>query len=178
MWKSADKDKGEADEAKGAPSGASDAAEGDSPKGGGPLLGKKLIVLLVAGLVLAGGGIGAVKFLGGGGDGKEKPEKKKVVEPLTWEFADMVVNILGTRDTRVLRVVLNVEVDNKAALDELRLREVVYRDEIHDILRSKTLEDLKYPGENAIKRQIRDRLNQIMIKGSVVEVYFKEFLIH
>jgi flagellar basal body-associated protein FliL len=90
----------------------------------------------------------------------------------------MVVNILGTRDTRVLRVVLHVEVDTKVALDELRLRELVFRDEILEILRSKSLDDLKYPGENALKRQIRDRLNQIMIKGSVVEVYFKEFLVH
>jgi flagellar basal body-associated protein FliL len=177
MWKSADGEQGEADDAKGAPSGAADNAEEGSAKGGRSLLGKKLIVLLVAGLVLAGGGIGAVKFLGGGG-GEEKPEAKRVVAPLTWEFGDIVVNILGTRDTRVLRVVLHVEVDGKAALDELRLRELVFRDEIIEILRSKSLDDLKYPGENAIKRQIRDRLNQIMIKGSVVEVYFKEFLIH
>jgi flagellar FliL protein len=176
MWKSADGTVTEGDGARPAPSDASDGAQHGAP-GGGSFLGKKLIVLLVAGLVLAGGGIGVAKFLGGGGSG-DKPQEKKVVAPMTWEFADMVVNILGTRDTRVLRCVLHVEVNDKKALDELRLRELVFRDEILDILRSKTLEDLKYPGENAIKRQVRDRLNQIMISGSVVEVYFKEFLIH
>ena len=178
MWKSADGDKDAGGDAKGAAAAASRGAADEPAKGGGSLFGKKLIVLLVGGLVLAGGGIGAAKFLGRGGD-EEKPEKKKkVVAPLTYEIADLVVNILDTRDTRVLRCVMHLEVDNPKALDELKLREVVYRDEILEILRSKTLDDLKYPGDNAVKRQIRDRLNRMMVKGSVVEVYFKEFLIH
>jgi len=73
---------------------------------------------------------------------------------------------------------LDVEVNNTKALEEVRLRELVFRDAIINILRSKTLDDLEYPGEGAIKRQIRDRLNRMMIKGSIVEVYLKDFLIH
>lgn len=173
MWKSADGAKDEAPEA----GGEAEAKGGEEqPKSGG-LFGKKLIILLVAGLVLAGGGIGAAKFLAGG-RGEHKPKEKKLVAPLTYEFPDLVVNIRDTADTRVLRCVLLVEVDNDKALEELSLLDVVYRDEIMDILRSKGLDDLKYPGDNALKRQIRDRVNRRMTKGSVVEVYFKEFLIH
>ncbi len=176
MWKSANGNKEEADDADdAAPGAAKDGNEGSS-KGGG-LFGKKLVVILVAGLVLAGGGIGAAKMLGGGG-GDKKPKKKKVVAPLTWEFTDLVVNIRGKQSTRVLRCVLHVEVENAKALDELKLLQVVFQDEILGILRSKTLEDLEYPGDEALKREIRDRLNRIMVNGSVVEVYFKEFLIH
>lgn len=175
MWKSADGNKEEAGDAgAAAPGAAKDGDEGSSKSGG--LFGKKLIVILVAGLVLAGGGIGAAKMLGGGGE--KKPEKKKVVAPLTWEFTDLVVNIRGKQSTRVLRCVLHVEVENAKTLDELKLLEVVFRDEILGILRSKTLEDLEYPGDEALKREIRDRLNRVMVNGSVVEVYFKEFLIH
>jgi flagellar FliL protein len=173
MWKSADGAKDEAPEA----GGDAEAKGGEAkPKGG--LLGKKLIILLVAGLVLAGGGIGAAKFLAGGGSGEDKPKDTKVVAPLTYEFADLVVNVRDTADTRVLRCVIHLEVDGDKALEELRLRDVVYRDEILEILRSKSLDDLKYPGDNALKRQIRDQLNRRMTKGSVVEVYFKEFLVH
>jgi flagellar FliL protein len=174
MWKSPDSTKEDAADAAAA-GAAKDGDEGSSKSGG--LFGKKLIVILVAGLVLAGGGIGAVKMLGGGG-GEKKPEEKKVVAPLTWEFTDLVVNIRGKQSTRILRCVLHVEVENAKALDELKLREVVFRDEILGILRSRTLEDLEYPGDEALKRQIRDRLNRKMISGSIVEVYFKELLIH
>jgi flagellar basal body-associated protein FliL len=174
MWKSADGNKDEAPEA----NEGAEAKGGDQhAKGGRGLLGKKLIILLVAGLALAGGGIGAAKFLAGGSD-QDKPKEKEVVAPLTYEFADLVVNVRETADTRVLRCVIHVEVDNDKAVEELDLLDVVYRDEILEILRSKTLDDLKYPGENAVKRQIRDQLNRRMSKGSVVEVYFKEFLIH
>jgi flagellar FliL protein len=177
MWKSADGTKEDAGEAGAAAPGTPKEANESSSKGGG-LFGKKLIVILVAGLVLAGGGIGAAKMLGGGGNAEEKPEEKKVVAPLTWEFPDLVVNIRGKQSTRVLRCVLHVEVENAKALDELELRDLVFRDEILSILRSKTLEDLEYPGDEALKRQIRDRLNRMMISGSLVDVYFKEFLIH
>jgi flagellar basal body-associated protein FliL len=172
MWKSADGAKDDAPE-----TGGDAEAKGGEAKPKGGLLSKKLIILLVAGLVLAGGGIGAAKFLAGG-SGEDKPKEVKLVAPLTYEFGDLVVNVRETADTRVLRCVIHIEVDNDKALEELRLRDVVYRDEILDILRSKSLDDLKYPGDNALKRQIRDQLNRRMTKGSVVEVYFKEFLVH
>ncbi len=176
MWKSADGNKEDEDDAgAAAPGAAKDGDKGSSKSGG--LFSKKLIVILVAGLVLAGGGIGVAKMLGGGG-GEKKPKEKKVVAPLTWEFPDLIVNIRGKQSTRVLGCVLHVEVENAKALDELKLRDLVFRDEILGILRSKTLEDLEYPGDEALKREIRDRLNRMMVNGSVVEVYFKEFLIH
>jgi len=171
MWKSTPGESQATDDAVTAPEVASTKAAR-----GGTLLGKKLIVLLVAGLVLAGSGIGAARFLGAGR--REAPAKPKVVAPLTYEFGDLVVNIAETRDMRMLRCVILVEVDGSKGLDELGLREVVFRDEILDLLQSKTLEDLKYPGKNAIKRQIRDRFNRLMVDGGVVEVYFKEFLVH
>jgi flagellar FliL protein len=176
MWKSASGE-GEAPSRRGPePDAAADGGEERPAKAGSPL-GKKLIIMLVAGLVLAGGGIGAAKFLGGG-DGGGKAREQKVEEPLAWEFTDLVVNIYGTKDTRLLRCVMLIEVDNPKAREELKLREVVFRDAILEILRSKTIEDLKYPGENAIKRQVRDRFNRMMVNGSVVEVYLKDFLVH
>jgi flagellar FliL protein len=148
---------------------------GETPgSGAGGLFPKKLIVALVVGLALAGGGIGAAKFLGQRGG----RQPKKVVSPLTMEFSELVVNIDVPGLTRVLRCVIHVEVDDPKAIEELRLREVAYRDVILNVLRSKTLDDLKYPGENAIKRQIRDRFNRMLTRGSVVKVYLKEFLIH
>ncbi len=149
-------------------------ADETSGAGLGALLPKKLLVVLVVGLALAGGGIGAAKFLGQRGG----THPKKVVAPLTMEFSELVVNIDVPGLTRVLHCVIHVEVDDPKAIEELKLREVAFRDVILNILRSKTLDDLKYPGENAIKRQIRDRFNRMLTRGTVVEVYFKEFLVH
>jgi len=169
MWKSANGENNAAADADAA------GAATNGAKGPGSLMAKKLIVVVVAGLVLAGGGLGAATFLG---RGTAKPEELKVEAPLTFEFTEIVVNVDGTRGTRVLRCVLDVEVNNTKALEEVRLRELVFRDAIINILRSKTLDDLEYPGESAVKRQIRDRLNRMMVKGSIVEVYLVDFLIH
>jgi len=171
MWKTAQDDRDA--EANGAAAAVPSGAPAGRP--GAPLA-KKLVVLVVAGLVLAGGGIGAARFLGAGS--AEAPDDEKVTAPLIFEFSDIIVNVGGTHATRVLRCIPSVEVDNAKALDELQLREVVFHDAIINILRSKTLEDLEHPGENAVKRQIRDRLNQMLVRGSVTEVYLKEFLIH
>jgi len=177
MWKSADGRQDEAADSKGAAVAPSEGADTPSSKGRGGLLGKKLIIIIVAGLVLAGGGIGAATLLGGGSsDASDTP--KKVEAPLTWKFDDLTVNVQGTSGMRILRCVMHVEVDSAKALDELRLREIVFRDEILEILQSKRIEDLEYPAANAIKRQVRDRLNRMMTNGSVVDVYFSEFLIH
>jgi flagellar FliL protein len=176
MWKSAEGERETAGKPGSASGAAADGAEAPPAKGGS-LLSKKLIIMLAAGLVLAGGGIGAAALLGGEGGG-DKPRERKVAEPLAWEFTDLVVNVFGTKDTRLLACAMLIEVDNARAREELKLREVVFRDAILGVLRSKTLEDLKYPGENAIKRQVRDRFNRMMVNGSVVEVYLKDFLIH
>jgi flagellar basal body-associated protein FliL len=177
MWKSADGNQDEPADAKAPADGSQPGAGTASGKGLRGLLGKKLIILIVAGLVLAGGGIGAATLLGGGG-GEQGEKPKKVEAPLTWEFKDVTVNVLGTAKTRILRCVMYVEVDSTKALDELRLREIVYRDEIIEILESKQLEDLEYPAINGIKREVRDRFNRMLTSGSVVDVYFSEFLVH
>jgi len=180
MWKSSDGKQTEAADARASAGASQEGAAARSGKGLRGLLGKKLIILIVAGLVLAGGGIGAAKFLGGGGSdpSKKAEEAKKVEEPLTWEFKDITVNVYHTSGTRILRCVMHVEVDSPEAREELRLREIVFRDEILEILQSKRLEDLEYPAVNGIKREVRDRFNRMMISGSVVDVYFAEFLIH
>ncbi|MBN1916629.1 MAG: flagellar basal body-associated FliL family protein [Verrucomicrobia bacterium] len=177
MWKSADgkhDDAAEANASAGAPQRGAAESSGTGLRG---LLGKKLIIVIVAGLMLAGGGIGAATLLGGGGP-SEGSDKKKVEAPLTCEFPDLTVNVYGTVGTRILRCAMQVEVDSPKALDELRLRQIVYRDAIIEILQSKRIEDLEYPAVNSIKRVVRDRFNRMMMSGSVVEVYFSEFLIH
>ncbi len=174
MWKSAKQDtEVGADDSSLEPDSSK---EGQQEKGkGGSFLSKKLVVLLVAGLVLAGGGIGAAKFLGGAGTSASK--KKKVVAPLTHAFDEILVNLSGHSLTRMLSCSIHVEVDSAEALTEIKLREVIFHDALIDLLQSKTVKDMEYPGPIAIKRQVRDRFNRMLTNGTVVGVYLKEFMV-
>ena len=173
MWKSAKQgQEADADDKSVAPASSQEGQQEDGK--GGSFLSKKLIVLLVAGFVLAGGGIGAAKVLGGAGASEKK---KKVVAPLTHEFDEILVNLSGHSLTRMLSCSIHVEVDSVETLSEIKLREVVFYDALIDLLQSKTVKDMEYPGPVAIKREIGLRFNRMLTNGTVVGVYLKEFMV-
>lgn len=101
--------------------------------------------------------------------------------PVVMRVDPLVVNIAGTRMTRVLRLQVHL-VLSEARLEEI-LRELMpmVKDRIMTTAGLRTLEDLEgLDGRDALKRDIVLEINSMIrdrMAGSVLDVAFSEFLI-
>jgi flagellar FliL protein len=163
--------------------------ESGGKKKGGKL---KLIIIVVLLLVILGvlGGAGYMMFLkpkpAESADGAAKkttaaPEKAKEesagMGPL-FPMENFIVNMADAGGTRYLRVTLQLELDNtKKFAEGLTLRIPQLRDAILTILASKRYEEVSSAqGKLILKQELLRRLNSIITEGTIVNIYFTEFV--
>jgi len=157
---------------------------GEKKKKGGKL--KLIIILLILIILLAGGGFVAMKMFMGG---KEEPAdkkgsknakvEKKMAEPgPLYAFDTFIVNLADGAGQRYLKVTLQVELSNEdKILEDVEKAKPRLRDAIITVLSSKKYEEVStQQGKVILKKELIRRLNDLMPKGEVMQVYFMEFV--
>ncbi len=158
------------------------AAKAKGGPGGG--LSPGLLILGVALLFIAtmGSAFLAVTFLGrsGGGQKEAAPaasEAKAAVQfgPAV-QIGSFTVNLAGEGE-RYLKTGVAVEVSGPDAQTELTNRDPQVKDIVIAVLSAKTMAGVaSQEGKEAVKREIRDRINRLLSKGRVRNVFFTEFV--
>ncbi len=161
---------------------------GAKKKKGGKL--KLIIILVVLLIILGGGGFVAYKiFLAPKGDQAADEVKKASAPVISNEIGELypletfIVNMMDNEGTRYLKVTIQLELQagNEKAAAELKLeldkRIPQLRDAILTILASKRYEEVSSAqGKLILKQEILRRVNSLLTKGQISNVYFTEFV--
>lgn len=142
---------------------------------------KWIIIGVIAVLVLGGAGAGAYFFLF---KAKTPAADKKVAEQakpqpaIFWPMDAFIVNLVDNDGERYLKAVMQLELSDQAAVEELNLLKPKLRDSILDLLSAKTYKEMVDPiGKQRLRDEIALRANGYLTKGKIVKVYFTEFVI-
>ena len=157
----------------------------------------KWIILVLLLIILGAGGFFAYKYFFAGADNKivaedeesvasqteepaqEEQEEKPVEHGPTemYSLPPFVVNLADPLGRRYLKIAIDVEVINKEVVEEIDKNLPKVKDTLLLLLSSKTFSDLDSMDEKIeLKNEIVHRLNQILGKGKVLNVYFTEFV--
>ncbi|MFZ5898497.1 MAG: flagellar basal body-associated FliL family protein [Bacillota bacterium] len=141
----------------------------------------KLIALIMAVLLVAGGGIAAAFYksspalqekVGFKLPKKEKEEKLKLVE-----LGTIVVNLADAQAARYLKIGLAISVPEKKA-EEVHEKDAQIKDRIINTLRSKTAaEVLAVDKTDELRQELLDQVNGELHGFKAKEIYIVEFLV-
>ncbi len=154
-------------------------ASGPPEKPGRKLSIKKILIIAILGLVLAGGGLVAYVVMvdepPGGIEAQagQTPSKHRVNMPLE----PFLVNLADKETRRYLKLKVELEVENEAAVKELEKSIPRIRDALILLLSGKTYLDLSsFEGKQELKEEIRKKVRTVPGGGKVSEVFFTEFV--
>ena len=150
--------------------------------------GKKMLILGLAGLFLFGGGGGAAWFFMGGGHEDEKKggghdEQAQTdthgTEPgPVMELEPFLLNLADRDELRFLKVSIKLELNGPEETTDFKLKVPAIRDALLVLLSSKESQLLRtVNGKRRIREEIMARVNTVMSKGKVSNVYFTDFII-
>ena len=112
--------------------------------------------------------------------------KQKVIEPRPQlgrmeKMGSFLVNMADTEETHFLRAVMELEQNYGSAPEfgnEVGNRKSQLRDIIIATLSSKHAEQVRTPeGKEALKQELKERINSVLSKGQIARVYFTEFAV-
>jgi flagellar FliL protein len=152
----------------------------------------KLMLILVGVILVLMIGIGAGLFLmwgkisslGTETQAPPKPEESIAEEqqvsgpgPL-FDMKTLIVNLADTEANRYLRVTMNLELSSDAVQTEMEKRLPQVRDTIIKILTTRTFEEINtIKGKIALRDEIISKVNSYFTSGSIVNIYFTEFIV-
>lgn len=141
---------------------------------------KLIVIVLLSSALLAGGFFGGKYYFKKGGaalSGAEKTSEVPVA-PVLWPMDPFVVNLMGNNGERYLKAVIQLEASNAKTTETLNLMKPKLRDNILDLLSSKSYKDLMdVSGKQRLREEIAMRLNSYLTDGEILKVYFTEFVI-
>jgi flagellar FliL protein len=154
----------------------------------------KLILIIGGALVLAlvgGGGLFALKYFKKSDPAKtakhssasEKDKDKKGKEEIlsTLNLESFLVNLADKDESRYVKASFKLGLGGEKEAEELGKNSVFLaatRDAIISILTSKTSEELlTAEGKDALRKEILTKVNVLMAKGKVQEVYIVDFVV-
>jgi len=117
---------------------------------------------------------------------KADTSTQKVIEPRPQlgqleHLNDFLVNLADVEESHYLRTVIELEQNYGSSPEfgnEIGNRKSQLRDIVISTLSSKTSEDLRTPeGKEALKEELKERINSVLAKGQIARVYFTEFAI-
>lgn len=153
-----------------------------------------LIILVLLGLLGAGGWYAYTEYfsaqpeqaalpdeetttIGGEGPGAQGDGQMAGYKDLV-SLPTFIVNLADPLGRRYLKLAIDVEVVDQQTARELADSEPKVRDAIILLLSSKTFEDLStIENKIELKKEIVERLNQIVGAGKVLRVYFTDMVI-
>ncbi|MDD5660188.1 MAG: flagellar basal body-associated FliL family protein [Actinomycetota bacterium] len=105
-------------------------------------------------------------------------EETEVIFGPTFETGEIIVNLADLGQARYAKIQTVLELSNEETSDEINTRSPQIRDIVIEIFSSKQAEellDLKIRDD--IKKEIFDRINSVLKKGTVNNVYFTTMVI-
>ena len=146
-----------------------------------------VVVLLVA---MMGGGfflmwtkmnstIAQMQVQNAEGDGTEEEavEEEAPILP-TFKMDTLIVNLADQGGKRYLRVTMELELSAPEVIEEINLRMPQLRDTILMVLPSKQYSDISgTEGKIALRDELIAKMNAILKKGTVTNIYFTEFVV-
>lgn len=152
-------------------------ADGAQEKGNGKM---KLIIIILASVLVVGGGVAGYFIFAGGHKGKAeaKTEAEPAGLPSIVTMEPFIVNIYDGQDLRYLRVRVELEVANEEMKAEAEARKAPLRDAILVLLTTKTMLDIRdQQGKNQLRQEIFTVSNNILPPGKLKKVYFTDFVV-
>lgn len=138
---------------------------------------KKVIIVLVLLIIVGGGAFAAMFFLGGKSIVTTSTKTKAVVES-TYSLDEFLVNLLDDGGLLYLKTTVYIGYEENADLTaEITTKLPIIRDAVNAYLRSKKSVDFSDTGVNAIKKDLISRLNPILTKGKILNIYFNSIVI-
>ncbi len=138
-------------------------------------------------LILAGGGFVAWQLLSaqktgdvaqGAASSGDRVEAIDEANTLNFPLETFVVNLNDPGGKRYLKTNIELEYVTEAMGEELQRRLPQLRDLILLLLSSKGLDDIQtVDGKIALRRELVQRINQILTTGKIRNLYFTEFVI-
>jgi flagellar FliL protein len=117
--------------------------------------------------------LGTIKNLGAG-------EKKSpsTGQGYIYKMEPFLVNLMDPGQLRYLKITLHVETNQEKVNEEYEKRLPQLRDAILTILSSKNYNDImNSEGKNALREEIKGRMNQLLVRVKVQNIYFTEFVV-
>lgn len=137
----------------------------------------KLIIIISILLLIVAAGAAAGYYFYSKTQSKKPPPEKPVVITI-WPMDAYVVNIADAGGERYLKLVIQLELSDPAAVAELEQIKPRLRDSILDLLTPKTYKELMdLAGKQRLREDIAGRVNNVLTKGKVTKVYFTEFVV-
>ena len=102
-------------------------------------------------------------------------EEKEQAGPFH-SLGDFVVNLQAS-SRQFLRVKIVVEAENNQVITELEDKTPQTEDKINTILRGMNLKDIEEPGIPSLKKELKNKLNQILSSGEITSIWFTEILV-
>ena len=122
------------------------------------------------------------KTQGSAEDGEQADQDTTVpVEDLLgpiFPLETFIVNLADKGGKRYLRITIDLELDSKDLESEVTKRLPQVRDSILTILPTKHFEDISSAkGKTTLRDQMLERINGMLARGQITNIYFKEFVI-
>ncbi len=154
---------------------------------------KLLLIIIILILLLAAGGGAAYFFLL-----KKKPAPPQQaaqtsapaqtaapvapgaapVKTIIDHLSTFIVNLADQSGSRYLKVTMDLSLSNDQVKKEIEDKMPMVRDTIITILSNKYYNDIATPaGKLTLKRELISRLNVILTKGRILDIYFTEFVV-
>jgi flagellar FliL protein len=96
----------------------------------------------------------------------------------TYALDTFIVNLADKGGNRYLRVTMVLELGNSELENEIVKRLPQVRDSVLMILPSKRFEDISsVDGKIALRNEIMETVNGVLVKGEITNIYFKEFVV-
>lgn len=162
--------------------------EGGERKKGRGLI--KWIILLILLAALIGGGWFAYKKFFSSDAKKEEQAKEQaaedeqkgpapaLVQGVQVQLPDFLVNLADPLGRRYLKLGISVEVKDAKAAEAMKTHEAKIKDAILLLLSSKSYQELStLESKIELKKEIVERLNQILGGSKVLQVYFTDMVI-
>ena len=155
-------------------------------KGG---INKKILLLGLTGLLVVGGGGAGFFFMTGEGPKKEKSydehaEAEVEAEPEPGfigpviDLEPFVLNLADRDQLRYLKVSIKLQLDRPEEETDFTVKRPAIRDALLVLLTSKESRSLRtVDGKMLVRDEIGGRVNTIMKRGKIQQVYFTEFII-
>ena len=104
-------------------------------------------------------------------------EEENAIGPL-YSLDTMIVNLADRGGKRYLRVTMALELSDPEAMTTIESRLPQVRDAILMILPTKKYDDVSTTeGKIALRKEIMEKINSLMTKGQVNNLYFTEFVV-
>ena len=102
---------------------------------------------------------------------------EKLLGPI-FPLDTFIVNLADKGGKRYLRITLDLELDSEELESEVAKRLPQVRDSILTILPTKRFEDISSAkGKIALRDQMLERINGLLARGQITNIYFKEFVV-